>query len=264
MFRTWISFTFSFSDLPSILKQVTNAHTTNRSTKCLTPPNYSATLFWFYLDSRNTTTLHFYGSDTIWNFLGCWQTSQAKQSHYHQELFTNPTSCSRSHRQGWAADFAPSFATIVHRPAEVLRHSGFTTLHNSDDFRSFFPFWAEYAACKIGFPASRNWLNYEHSAGTSMSTSLHVLKNFWHQVNIRPAACCFDWASVISVTAAEHGVNLVVTSCTRGLPCSCAAGDCSEDTLTAALHTWSVPPWQGRSCHTLPSGCVALPQTTWA
>ena len=91
-----------------------------------------------------------------------------------------------------------------------------------------------------------------------MSTSLHVLKKFWHQVSIRPAACCFDWASVISVTAAEHGVNLVVTSCTRGLPCSCAAGDCSEDTLTAALHTWSVPPWQGRSCHALPSGCVAL------
>ena len=91
-----------------------------------------------------------------------------------------------------------------------------------------------------------------------MSTSLHVLKNFWHQVNIRPAAGCFDWSSVISVTAAGHGVNLVVTSCTRGLPCSCAAGDCSEDTLTAALHTWSVPPWQGRSYHALPSGCVAL------
>ena len=58
------------------------------------------------------------------------------------------------------------------RPTEILRHSGFTTLHNSDDFRSFFPFWAEYPACKIGFPASRNWLNDKHSAGTSMSTSL--------------------------------------------------------------------------------------------
>ena len=103
------------------------------------------------------------------------------------------------------------------RPAQILRHSGFTTLHNSDDFRSFFPFWAEYPACKIGFPASRNWLNDKHSAGTSMSTSLHVLKKFWHQVNIRPAGRCFDWFSVISVTAAGHGVNLVVTSCTRGL-----------------------------------------------
>jgi len=91
-----------------------------------------------------------------------------------------------------------------------------------------------------------------------MSTSLHVLKNFWHQVNIRPAAGCFDWASVISVTAAEHGVNLVVTSCTRGLPCSCAAGDCSEDTLTAALHTWSVPPGKAgptTPCHQDVSPC---------
>ena len=49
MFRTWISFTFSFSDLPSILKHVTNAHTTNRSTKCLTQPNYSATVFFILI-----------------------------------------------------------------------------------------------------------------------------------------------------------------------------------------------------------------------
>lgn len=48
MFRTWISFTFSFSDLPSILKHVTNAHATNRSTTWLTLPNYSATVFFYF------------------------------------------------------------------------------------------------------------------------------------------------------------------------------------------------------------------------
>ena len=95
-----------------------------------------------------------------------------------------------------------------------------------------------------------------------MSTSLHVLKKFWHQVNIRPAACCFDWSKRNQCdggrTRSEPRCDFLYTWALV-IPCSrAAAGDCSEDTLTAALHTWSVPPWQGRSCHTLPSGCVAL------
>ena len=122
MFRTWISFTFSFSDLPSILKHVTNAHATNRSTKCLTLPNYSATLFFILiglLQHHNSAFLRFRHN---LKFPGLLTDLTSKQSHYHQELFTNPTSCSRSHRQGWPADFAPSFATLVHLAA-LLRSS---------------------------------------------------------------------------------------------------------------------------------------------
>ena len=151
------------------------------------------------------------------------------------------------------------------RPAQILRHSGFTTLHNSDDFRSFFPFWAEYPACKIGFPASRNWLNDKHSAGTSMSTSLHVLKKFWHQVNIRPAACCFDWAKRNQCdggrTRSEPGCDFLYTWALV-IPCcwrlQWGHSDCSTaHVVSPTLARPVLPRLAIRMCR-------PVPQTTWA
>ena len=182
-------------------------------------PTIPPLFFLFLLDSCNTTTLHFYSSDTIWNFLGCWQTSQASNLITIKNCLQIPLPAAEAtakadrrilHQVSQHSSTSPALLRSSAIPDSqlctiLMISAAFSlfernTLHAKlDSQRPEIGWMTNIAPAHLCQHLCMFWKTF----GTKSTSGLQ------HVVLTGP--------SVISVTAAEHGVNLVVTSCTRGL-----------------------------------------------
>ena len=154
MFRTWISFTFSFSDLPSILLRTCDQCPRHQQVDQMLDP---AQLFRHFVlilirlsQHHNSAFLLF--RHNFWNFPGCWQTSQAHNLITIKNCLQIPLPAAEA--------TAKADRRILH---QVSQHSSTSPpywdpppfrIHNSAQFWWFpqlFPFLS-------GVPCMQNWI----------------------------------------------------------------------------------------------------------